>query len=112
MRDCIINMPVSLGLQKNSPLKPRVDQLIRRMLEAGLVEKWLYDVMKGAVLPGSHTENDGTKALMNLQKMYGALVALAIGYGLSFLALLGELLHFRYVVKKKAGLTSRFKIRH
>lgn len=29
MEECLINMPVSLGLDKNSPLKPRVDQLVR-----------------------------------------------------------------------------------
>ncbi|KAH1019572.1 hypothetical protein HUJ04_009368 [Dendroctonus ponderosae] len=108
MRDCIINMPVSIGLQKNSPIKPRVDQLLRRMLEAGLVKKWLYDVMKGAVIPDSDT--DGTKALMNLKKMYGALVALAIGYGAGLLALLGELLHFNFTVKKNWGLTSLIRM--
>lgn len=29
MEECVVNMPVSLGLDKNSPLKPRVDQLVR-----------------------------------------------------------------------------------
>ena len=29
MEECVINMPVSLGLDKNSPLKPRVDKLVR-----------------------------------------------------------------------------------
>lgn len=28
MEDCIINMPVSLGMDKNSPLKYRVDEIV------------------------------------------------------------------------------------
>lgn len=28
MEECVINMPIALGLEKNSPLKPRVDTLV------------------------------------------------------------------------------------
>lgn len=45
MSDCIISMPISIGLEKNSPLKPRIDEFIQRVVEAGLVLKWLDDVM-------------------------------------------------------------------
>lgn len=29
MQECVINMPIALGLEKNSPLKPKVDTLVR-----------------------------------------------------------------------------------
>lgn len=45
MSDCIISMPISIGLEKNSPLKPRIDGFIQRIVEAGLVHKWLGDTM-------------------------------------------------------------------
>lgn len=35
MKECVVNMPVSLGLEKNSPLKPIVDRYIRRAIETG-----------------------------------------------------------------------------
>lgn len=45
MSDCVISMPISIGLEKNSPLKPRIDEFIQRVVEAGLIHKWLGDVM-------------------------------------------------------------------
>lgn len=32
MRDCVIHMPISIGLQKNSPIKPTVDRFIGRYI--------------------------------------------------------------------------------
>ncbi|KAK7863542.1 hypothetical protein R5R35_011169 [Gryllus longicercus] len=101
MRDCVINMPISIGLQKNSPLKTQIDQFLYRIIEAGLVKKWLYNVM----LPTNTLENiikesSSTSALMDLRKMYGALVALGIGYFLSSVVLIGEILHWNYIVKR------------
>lgn len=99
MSSCVVNIPVSIGLQKNSPLKPRADKYIRRIFEVGLVQKWLHDVMyssRSAEL--DHVEE--VKALMNLKKLYGAFIALAIGYVLSALCLIGELLHWYLVVKR------------
>lgn len=44
MRECAIQMPISIGLSKNSPVKEKIDQYLRRMIESGLIEKWLSDV--------------------------------------------------------------------
>lgn len=46
MSHCSIHMPVSIGLEKNSPLKKQVDKYIRRLIEAGLINKWLMDTVK------------------------------------------------------------------
>ncbi|XP_066249306.1 ionotropic receptor 21a-like [Euwallacea similis] len=103
MKDCIINMPVSIGLQKNSPIKPRVDKLIRTILEAGLIHKWLNDVMQKIQTERSDNTEEGQKALMNLRKMYGALVILGIGFVMGFMAFTGELLYYYNVVTIKPG---------
>lgn len=44
MRECAIQMPISIGLAKNTPLKENIDKYLRRMIESGLIEKWLSDI--------------------------------------------------------------------
>ncbi|XP_072751469.1 probable glutamate receptor [Anoplolepis gracilipes] len=98
MEECVVHMPIALGLEKNSPLKPHVDLWVRRITEIGLVRKWLSDVMEWSKITESRQKSDSEAALVNLRKLYGALIALAIGYLLSFMALFGEIIHWRYVV--------------
>ncbi|XP_076250217.1 ionotropic receptor 21a-like [Rhynchophorus ferrugineus] len=96
MKDCIINMPVSLGLQKNSPLRFRMDKLIRRVVEGGLVQKWLDDVMQ-KILRDKVEPKPDAKALMSFRKFYGAVVVLVIGYVVGIFVLIGEIFHHRYL---------------
>ncbi|CAG9860788.1 unnamed protein product [Phyllotreta striolata] len=101
MEDCIIKIPVSIALQKNSPLKARMDKYIRRVLEAGFIKKWLGDVMQKVLIAEIQIEDtESTKALMNMKKFSGALVALLIGYVISILTLISEVLYFHFRVKK------------
>lgn len=101
MHDCVIHMPVSIGLQKNSPLKPHMDRFLRHIVEAGLVKKWLKDVMLNIMFMDNATEEeDSEKPLMNLHKLYGALVALGMGYLISICTLTGEKIHWECFVKK------------
>nr|CAD7409129.1 unnamed protein product [Timema poppensis] len=79
MRDCAINMPISIGLRKNSPLKLQMDKFILRMIEAGLIKKWLNDVMLVTFSAEIPDQGKSTKALMDLRKLYGAFVALGLG---------------------------------
>jgi hypothetical protein len=97
MDQCVINMPISVGLDKNSPLKEQVDKYIRRMVEAGLVQKWLVDATMSF---DSSIEPAPAEALMDLKKFYGALVALGCGYFLALLAFSIEKLHWRFVIQK------------
>lgn len=96
MKECAVNMPISIGLEKNSAIKPRFDNLLRRLIEAGLVSKWLSE----AVRSYEHSEEEMAEALMDLKKMYGAFVALGIGYLISVVALLGEIVYWKCVVVK------------
>ncbi|ALC43688.1 Ir68a [Drosophila busckii] len=96
MRDCVVQMPVVLGLEKNSPLKRQVDGLLQQLRESGLIEKWLRDAIE--MLPAE--EQAPQEALMNLKKFWSSFVALGIGYLVSICALLLEHGHFRYIVMK------------
>lgn len=68
------------------------------MTEIGLVRKWLSDVMEWSKINESRQKSKSEIALVNLRKLYGALTALGIGYLLSFMALFGEILYWKYVV--------------
>ncbi|CAG2059414.1 unnamed protein product [Timema podura] len=100
MRDCAINMPISIGLRKNSPLKLQMDKFILRMIEAGLIKKWLNDVMLVTFSAEIPDQGESTKALMDLRKLYGAFVALGLGYFLSISMLIVEQIYWKYVVTK------------
>ncbi|XP_071627785.1 ionotropic receptor 21a isoform X1 [Temnothorax longispinosus] len=100
MEECFVHMPIALGMEKNSPLKPHVDLWVRRMTEVGLVRKWLSDVMEWSKINEARQRSKSEIALVDLPKLYGALIALGIGYLFSFLALFGEILHWKYVVLK------------
>ncbi|KOB69888.1 putative chemosensory ionotropic receptor IR68a, partial [Operophtera brumata] len=98
MSDCMVHIPISIGFHKNSPLKPLADIYMRRVVEVGLAEKWLNDAMYP--IRSLETNEEEIKALMNLKKLYGAFIALAIGYTLSFISLIGELFYWKYIVKR------------
>ncbi|XP_036328234.1 ionotropic receptor 21a [Rhagoletis pomonella] len=96
MRECVIQMPVSLGLEKNSPLQPNVNKYLRRLSEGGLTAKWLKD----AIAELAAEERTPEEAVMDLPKIWSSFVALGIGYFLGMCAIAGEWLHFEYVVRK------------
>ncbi|XP_001984751.2 uncharacterized protein LOC6558436 [Drosophila grimshawi] len=96
MRECVVHMPVVLALEKNSPLKTHVDDIIQRLSEGGLIAKWLRDVVKR--LPAE--EQTPQEALMNLHKFWSSFVALGIGYLVSIAAMLAERWHFKYIVMR------------
>lgn len=90
----------STGLHKNSPIKPRMDKYIGRVLEAGLIKKWLHDVIDPTLNAEVFVYSDPTKALMNMDKFIGAVVALVIGYIFSTLMFLLEILYFTHFIAK------------
>ncbi|XP_046382294.1 glutamate receptor ionotropic, kainate glr-3 [Ischnura elegans] len=93
MRDCALSLPVALGLAPGSPLKGRVDRLLRRMAEAGLVARWTALAMRSTACAErrsmlASTSNQG--ALVDLKRLFGAVVALASGLALAAVALAAE----------------------
>lgn len=97
MEQCAINIPISIGLEKNSPLKEQIDKNIQSLIEGGLIKKWLMSATKSFE---SSIEAPPTEALMDLKKFYGALVALGCGYVLALAAFAAEKAYWRFVVEK------------
>lgn len=78
-----------------------MDKIIRRIVEAGLIKKWMDDVMQTTMNKHLQLYNsEGSKALMNMKKFSGALIALSIGYVLSIITLAVELIYFYYFTIK------------
>ncbi len=110
MKQCVINMPISVGLQKNSPLKPRIDSYLRRVVEAGLVKKWLNDAMFKVRTTEAELEKTEVKAIMNLSKLYGAFAVLLGGYTISLVFLIAEVIWW-YTVEKKNPNFDHYNLR-
>jgi Ligated ion channel L-glutamate- and glycine-binding site/Ligand-gated ion channel len=107
MRDCVVTMPVSIGFEKNSPLKPRADKVILSLIESGLVQKWLVDAKMGLV---SEVEAPPKVAIMDLSKFVGALVALAIGCSVAVFVLLGEKVYWKYFIVRRHPLYDPYEL--
>lgn len=97
MEECTLYMPISIGIDKNSPLKPKIDELIQYAIEGGLINKWHQDAISSFA---ASVEEPPEEALMDLKKFYGALVALGCGLTLSILSFFAELLHWQFFVKR------------
>lgn len=106
MEQCTVNIPVSIGLEKNSPLKEQMDKYIRWAIEGGLIQKWLLQATKSFE---SSIEPPPAEALMDLKKFYGALVALGCGYVLALIALAGEAAYWRFVIEKHPHYDKYFR---
>ncbi|XP_058056649.1 uncharacterized protein LOC131208023 [Anopheles bellator] len=96
MQQCAVHMPISVGLEKNSPLKPQVDRYVRALVEGGLTGKWLSDAIERFQ---SNVELPPQEATIDLKKMYAGIVALIIGYGVALAAFTGEKLYWRFYVQ-------------
>ncbi|KAL7037123.1 hypothetical protein ACKWTF_009084 [Chironomus riparius] len=106
MDECAINMPISIGLDKNSPLKEKIDEIILRLAQGGLIKKWFNDAIQSFV---SSVEEPPQEALMDIKKFFGALVALGVGYLISICAFLGEFAYWAIFVRRHPKYDKYYK---
>ncbi|CAB3371748.1 Hypothetical predicted protein [Cloeon dipterum] len=92
--ECVISLPVSIGLARNSALTPQVDKIVKRAVENGLVTKWLQESEYKSV-PSTGAQ----QAVVDLPKMISIFAALSSGLCVSLIAFVGEIIFAR--VKKR-----------
>ncbi|XP_068200478.1 ionotropic receptor 21a-like [Palaemon carinicauda] len=98
--ECLLPYSIGLAFQKNSPLKQVFDGVILRLFESGVVIKWQKEVVDYFRLQykekrqqqkaGEGEISRGSKPL-NLEQLQGVFYVLGLGYLLSALILLAEI---------------------
>lgn len=84
MRERLFPTRSSFGLQKDSPLKPRIDLVLQRLIEAGLVD---YHRSRK---PSERHEPESTLVRFSLVNLEGAFYLLGIGIFFSAMAFVSE----------------------
>ncbi|GFS71828.1 glutamate receptor ionotropic, delta-2 [Nephila pilipes] len=100
--DSLVSWNIALALNKNFCCKKKLDQVLSRIRSAGLFEKFVKDETLKVLFQVSTkaSETDG-KMQIHVKDLFGAILFLLIGYILSFLSLLGEILYSRHGNKFK-----------
>lgn len=68
--------------------------------------------MQSVLTAKGQLDYEGIKALMNMKKFVGALVALFIGYFLGIVLLVVEIVYFYYKVRKNPQFNKYSKVIH
>ncbi|GFQ68143.1 lig_chan-Glu_bd domain-containing protein [Trichonephila clavata] len=96
--DSIAQYSTALALKKNFSGKPQLDSAILRIVGGGLFQKFVDDRLfetRANILSGVSERSPGTT--LALEDMYGIFLLLLLSYASSFVLLLGEILHKRYI---------------
>ncbi|KAJ4445061.1 hypothetical protein ANN_06860 [Periplaneta americana] len=98
--DDILKFNLAMFMAKGSPLLIRVDKIILRLIEAGLLHQWLKEHKEQLERDGRHKgsaydeDDDGyfVFAVQHLSIVFGCLIT---GHILSFVAFMGEIIHHK-----------------
>ena len=66
------------------------------MIEAGFVGKWLSDIVQESSNMELKQEGESQKAIIDFAKLQGGLVALGVGLLIGLVALISEMLYWRW----------------
>ncbi|PSN44221.1 Ionotropic receptor 586 [Blattella germanica] len=97
VRDVYKYFMYGIGLQRTSPFLDRVNIILRRILEAGLLNQWYEETNHGLRIAAAHRANESEEK--ELQQMQSAFVLMCLGHSLAFAFLLLELLYKRLIRK-------------
>lgn len=92
VKEMATSFPTMAFLRKNTPLEPRINVLISRLVESGLVEKWYTDL----TFVSSKRLVDVPQVL-KMHNLSGIFLAQSIGLSVSVLIFLLEILISRYM---------------
>ncbi|PSN31493.1 hypothetical protein C0J52_28197 [Blattella germanica] len=93
---CFIEEPLISGgnvviFQKGNPLMLLVNEIYERIIEGGIVNRYMSMVNNEARLRSNYTENNNAYFVFSLSHISPIFAFLVIGYAISFIVVLGEL---------------------
>ncbi|XP_076352809.1 glutamate receptor ionotropic, delta-1-like [Tachypleus tridentatus] len=103
-KDSFSSVTVGIALQKGCPYKESFDKIIRRIVQAGLMQKWKRDVKETLRRNTSGNNQETTIRPLQVDDLFGACMFLLIGNTLSTLLLVIELVLWRFFKYVKSGI--------
>ena len=101
--------PVILPFMKGYPLVPLFDKVILHILDSGLLDFWLKEIMYLSTLEALKDSEtvDGEYVKFSLEHLESAYGFLFLGYIIASFSFLGELLHFHHSKKRKSRVIKK-----
>ena len=107
----VINIHKSLNMDSTSAYLPMVNSMIKRVVESGIVEKIVSDVVDPSDLRRRVKENDKKMnefVPLSLLHTFSCFFYLVSGWSLSLIVFACEIFLSKYVVLYKVGVTQEF----
>ncbi|XP_069942931.1 ionotropic receptor 21a-like [Cherax quadricarinatus] len=92
MKECFLPFRIGMAMPKQAPYKPNFDIIVTRVVEAGLVGKWLREVLFMSRRRGSTAAQDTTNTAFTLDNLQGAWLLLGSGLLISLVVFLLEVM--------------------
>ncbi|XP_066145989.1 glutamate receptor ionotropic, delta-2-like [Euwallacea fornicatus] len=97
LKECIGNFYMGFALQINSPFKREFDRVAQKIMESGIMKKWLNDRIypeKRVQDPFFSSFNSNVRyTIITSERLFGVFVLLIVGYVLSCISLVFEILY-------------------
>lgn len=90
----IVTTPIEMLLSKGNPLLNRINDILLVIMESGLISFLTDAITRTQTADEKRIFNE--EKVLKLDNLLGGFVLLFIGYSLSFVAFIGELLYFKY----------------
>ncbi|XP_068218796.1 ionotropic receptor 21a-like isoform X2 [Palaemon carinicauda] len=91
MEECFLPFQIGMALPKKAPYKPNFDNVITKIVEAGLVRKWLRDIIATSQRRGGGIETeDRDGSALTLNNLQGAWLLLGSGILISLVMFIME----------------------
>lgn len=100
LKECIGNMYMGLVLQKNSPFKMKFDKIAGRIMQSGILTKWLMDRLYSQKKVQDSFFNSYVSnmnfSIITADRLSGGFTLLVAGYVVSIIVFVLEMFYTRY----------------
>lgn len=102
LKDCVGNMYMGLVLQQNSPFKIKFDKIAGRIMQSGILTKWLMDRLYSQKKVQDSFFNPYVNnmkfSIISADRLSGGFALLVTGYVMSIIVFVLEIFYIKYIV--------------